>query len=158
MTKPRGNVTLREITQDTLFPVLALAVAPEQERLVSSNARSIAEAYFEPGAWFRAIDAEGEPVGFLMLYDGEASPAATPPGFYYLWRFMIDQRHQHRGIGRAAIELLVEHVKTRPKALRLLVSCHEGEGSPQGFYERCGFTLTGTRNDSGEIELERPLV
>ena len=48
-------VTLREITGDTVRTICALRVAPAQERLVAPNAVSIAQAHFEPGAWFRAI-------------------------------------------------------------------------------------------------------
>jgi diamine N-acetyltransferase len=61
-------VELREITQDSLRAVLDLAVAPEQRQYVASNARSIAEAHFEPRAWFRAVYADEDPVGFVMAY------------------------------------------------------------------------------------------
>ena len=47
------------------------------------------------------------------------------------------------GFGRRAIELLVTYVKTRPQAKELLVSCRLGEGSPVGFYEKCGFVRNG---------------
>ena len=49
-----ATVELREITKDSLAAVLDLAVEPEQEQYVATNARSIAEAHFEPHAWFRA--------------------------------------------------------------------------------------------------------
>ncbi len=62
---------------------------------------------------------------------------------YFLWRFMIDARYQGKDFGRHAIALLIEYVKTRPNVVELLTSCHQGEGSPQGFYESLGFKLTG---------------
>ena len=40
---------------------------------------------------------------------------------------------------------MVEYLKTRPDAEVLLTSCEHGEGSPQPFYLRYGFTLTGER-------------
>ena len=52
-----ASVELREITSETVRQVTALAVAPDQEGYVAPNAISIAEAYFEPKAWFRAIAA-----------------------------------------------------------------------------------------------------
>jgi diamine N-acetyltransferase len=45
-------VQLREITPESLHAVLDLAVAPGQRQFVATNARSIAEAHFEPRAWF----------------------------------------------------------------------------------------------------------
>lgn len=48
-------VSLREVTQETVRQVVGLKVAPAQEKFVAGNAISIAEAYFEPKAWFRAI-------------------------------------------------------------------------------------------------------
>ena len=76
-----AEVTLREVTGDTVRAVCRLQVGPGQERFVASNAISIAEAYFEPKAWFRAIYAGEEPVGFVMLYDdpGEARVLPVAP-------------------------------------------------------------------------------
>ena len=115
------------------------------------DAESIAEAYFSPDiAWFRAIYADDTPVGFVMLEDNAATER------YYLWRFMIDARHQRRGIGQRALELLFEHVKTRPGASVLYTSCVPGEGSPGPFYEKLGFVYTG-EEDEGELVMRRDL-
>ncbi len=62
-------VTLREITADTVRRVSLLDVGPGQDNLVAPNAFSIAQAHFAPEAWFRAIYADEEPVGFAMLED-----------------------------------------------------------------------------------------
>lgn len=136
-------ISLQEITEETLRSILRLKVSPEQEKYVASNAVSIAQAYFQrDNAWFRAIYADESPVGFLMLDDrpNEAS--------YFLWRFMIDARYQKFGYGKRAIELLIEHVKTRPNAKELGVSCvPEGDGSPCPFYEKLGFVYTGEKDE-----------
>jgi diamine N-acetyltransferase len=50
-----GPVTLRDVTADTVRAICRLQVGPGQERFVASNAVSIAQAYFEPRAWFRAV-------------------------------------------------------------------------------------------------------
>jgi diamine N-acetyltransferase len=132
-----SKVTLREITADTVRVICGLSVTEEQKQFVATNSLSIAQAYFSEYAWFRAIYADETPVGFLMLHDDTKKPE------YYLWRLMIDQRYQGMGFGRRAVELLIEHVKTRPNATQLFTSIHAIEGSPQGFYERMGFELTG---------------
>jgi diamine N-acetyltransferase len=134
---PTPAVSLREITKETLRPILRLKVSAAQERFVASNAVSVAQAHFEEKAWFRAIYADEEPVGFLMLY---ADPEA---GKYMLWRLMIDERFQRGGYGRAAIARLKEHLKGQPGAKELLVSHVPGDGSPAGFYQGLGFVYTG---------------
>jgi diamine N-acetyltransferase len=145
------DVTLREITKKTLFDILRLRVAPEQARFVAPIAVSIAEAHFSPEvAWFRAIYFGETPVGFVML------EADEPRARYFLWRFMVDAGHQGRGIGRRAIELVIEHVRTRPGATELTTSCVPGDGGPGPFYEKLGFVYTGSEEE-GELVMRREL-
>lgn len=144
-------VTLREITAANLKEVLALDVAPGQEEMVAPNAVSIAEAHFEPKAWFRAIYSDETAVGFVMLLDD------SDKEFYYLWRMMIAADQQGKGYGRRALDLLVDYVRERPGASELKVSCVPGEGGPQAFYEGYGFESTGEIHD-GELVLSLPLA
>jgi diamine N-acetyltransferase len=134
---PNAAVTLQDVTRDTVRTICNLRVAPAQERFVAPNAISIAEAYFEPTARFHAIYADETPVGFVMFDDDPENAA------YHLVRFMIDARYQGYGFGRRALELLIEHIKTRPGATGLSTSCVPGEGSPCPFYEKLGFVSTG---------------
>ena len=66
-------VSLLEVTADTVRAICALQTTEEQKRFVAPNALSIAQAYFEATASFRAIYAGETPVGFLMwrLRDGQ---------------------------------------------------------------------------------------
>ena len=136
---PNSNakVSLREVTSDTFRQIIDLKVRPDQEQFVAPNVGSIAEAYFEPKAWFRAIYADEMPVGFVMLYDDEAKPE------YFLWRFMIDARYQRHGFGRQALLLVIDHVRTRPGAREFGLSYIPAEGGPEEFYSSLGFVNTG---------------
>lgn len=142
-------VTLREVTRENLDEILSLTVTSEQENFIASNAVSIAEAHFYPEVtWFRAIYADETPVGFVLLDDDSVK------SFYAVWRFMIDARFQRHGFGKRALELVIEYVKTRPKAKVLLTSCVPGEGSPEGFYKKMGFTPTGEIDEDGEMIMQ----
>lgn len=143
-------VSLREITEETLSDILKLKVSKEQEKFVASNAVSIAQAHFSDKAWFRAIYADDTPVGFVMLYDDAEKPE------YFLWRFMIDKAHQKKDFGRRALQLLIDYVKTRPGAKKLLCSYVPGEGGPKDFYLKYGFKPNGDK-DGGEIVIELQL-
>jgi diamine N-acetyltransferase len=142
-------VTLREITAATVRAICALETSEEQKRFVAGNALSIAQAYFEPHALFRAVYADELPVGFVMWRPAEEPEVA------YLWRFMIDRRHQRKGHARQAIALLIgllrdagyRHVKT---------SVVLGDGGPLDFYRSLGFDETGATTANGERILMRP--
>ncbi len=145
-----SKVTLREITGDTVRQVTDLSVTEHQNSFVAPNAVSIAQAYFEPKAWFRAVYADDEPVGFAMLYDDPDKPE------YYLWRFMIAADHQSRGFGKQAMELVIDHVRNRPNARELLTSYVPAEGGPEHFYRKLGFVDTG-KVDDGEVVIRLEL-
>lgn len=149
-------VTLREITAETVRRITDLSVRPEQERFVASNAVSLAQALFTPEAWYRAIQVGDEPAGFVMLYDESLRPEPPERPEIGVWRLMVDTRFQGRGVGTAALELVVEHVRAKGLFSTLLVSCVPGKGSPEPFYLRAGFRPTG-RIEDGERELELPL-
>ena len=149
-----GTVTLRRITVANRAAVERLGVTPEQARYVASNAESLREAAATPDAcpWFRAIHAGDIPVGFVMISDGIPDTRPQYLGPYFLWRLMIDVRWQGQGYGTAALDLVVEYVRSRPDADRLLSSLVPGTtGSPRGFYLRYGFRPTGQWFDGEEV-------
>ncbi len=142
-----STVSLREISGETVRSICNLSVHEAQKGFVAPNAISMSEAYFEKKAWFRAIYANDTPVGFVMLWDDPEKPE------YYLWRFMIDGRYQSMGFGYRAMELFIEHVKTRPNATELTTSVVQAGGGPQPFYEKLGFKLTGDMEDTEAVML-----
>lgn len=150
------QVTLREITADTVGAVIKLSVAESQKGFVASNAVSLAQALFAPEAWYRAIYVGDEPVGFVMLDDESlrSPPPASPE--IGVWRFMIDERFQGRGIGRVALQRVIEHVRAKGLFSALELSYVAGPGCPESFYLGLGFRHTG-RVDDNEIILRLPL-
>lgn len=151
-TGPPDAVMLEEITWDKVRPVIELSTHKSQERMVSPNGVSLAEAHIpEPydgkpvTPWHRAVMADGELAGFVML-DTAAESGDRP----YLWRLMIDRRHQRRGIGRRVIDQVVGLVRSWGHD-ELDVSYVSGVGSPEPMYLACGFVPTGKIID-GEIE------
>jgi GNAT superfamily N-acetyltransferase len=152
------TITLREITEDNVRDVLALRLAPGQERFVSSVADSLAEAEEHPegNPWFRAVYADDEPVGFVMLsWDVEPQPPDIN-GPWFLWKLLIDSRHQGKGYGREVVRQVVELVRSQGAA-ELLTSHVPGEGGPAGFYATLGFVPTGELDPDGEILLRLDL-
>jgi diamine N-acetyltransferase len=149
-------VSLREINAGTVRAVVKLSVAETQKRFVADNAVSLAQALFAPEAWYRAIYRADEPVGFVMLYDESLRTEPPQAPQIGIWRFMVDSRFQGQGIGRAALQLVIQHVRNKGLFDKLELSYVPAEGSPAPFYRSLGFRDTG-RVDDGESVMELPL-
>jgi diamine N-acetyltransferase len=134
-----ARISLREITADTVRDICRLTdtLTPPKRYMVAPNAVSLAQAHFEEHAWFRAIYADESPVGFAMLYENPDEAE------YFLWRYMIAEPHHGKGFGRRGLELVIDHVRSRPGAQVLETSCGQGPGSPEGFYRSVGFSRNG---------------
>lgn len=143
--RKKPPVSLREITAETLKPVLNLSVSDTQKKFVAANAVSIAQAYFCRQAWFRAIYAGERPVGFVMLYIDKKKAD------YDVWRFMIDRRYQRKGYGAAAMSQVIDYVKGLPRASALYLSHAPGRSNPAPFYRKFGFIHTGELNEGEKV-------
>ena len=150
-------VSLREITAETVRAVVDLKVQPSQTGFVATNAISLAQALFSPEAWYRAIYSSDDLAGFVMLYDEALRREPPDKPEVGLWRLMVDQRFQGRGIGAAAVRLVIAHVRTKGIYSGLEVSYMPGDGCPEPFYRKLGFEPTG-RLDGDEIVLRLPLT
>jgi diamine N-acetyltransferase len=145
-----ATIELRDIvTEADRNAALALQVAPGQDRFVASVEQSFADAvsyaHAKPRMW--TVNDGATVVGFVMLSDGvEPAVVAADPHMissYFLWRLLIDRRHQRHGYGSAALDALVRYVRGRPGADALYTSAVPGEGTPQPFYEQYGFVADG---------------
>ncbi|KRE13148.1 hypothetical protein ASE66_22110 [Bosea sp. Root483D1] len=148
MTKP--VVSLREITAETVRAICELEPHQAQSGFVAPNAVSIAQAHFNPAAVFRAIYADEMPVGFIMWRPDDDGASC------FLWRFMIDGRHQGEGYGREAITLWLESLPPQGYKLARLSYVPGGAG-PHGFYLARGFLDTGETRANGEKLMELAL-
>ena len=145
-----SKVSLREITAATVRAVTKLAVTEYQNRFLAPNAVSLAQALFAPDAWYRAIYLGDELVGFVMLSDQSLlDPVPTRPEAF-VWRFMVDARYQYMGIGRAAMHLVIEHVRSKRVFEVLKLSYVPEPGGPERLYRSLGFLPTGDIDD-GEV-------
>jgi diamine N-acetyltransferase len=150
MTTP---IRLVEITGANRGAVCALRVRPGQERFVASVAKSLDDAAATPEAepWYRAVYSGGEPVAFVMLSWNVPPGRSGLLGPYFLWRLLVDGRHQGRGIGRAVLDEVVSLVRA-DGGKELLTSHQPDDDGPGAFYRKYGFAPTG-EIDHGEIVL-----
>ena len=152
------TVSLREIVDENREAVLALRVAPGQERFVGSVRGALADAaeYPQANPWYRAVYADDEPVGFVMVsWDVEPRPPVII-GPWFLWKIIIDERYQGRGYGAATVRQIADIVRAAG-ATELLTSYVPDDAGPAGFYRRIGFVPTGDLDAAGEIIVRLPL-
>lgn len=142
---PPDAVRLVEITDDTFRTWTWLDVHHSQQRFVATVEESFVDALFHGTRHgvpllpaYRGIEADGEPVGFVMWSEATPQP--------YLWRFLVDRRHQGRGIGRRALDLWVERMRDRGHT-EAETSWQQGPGGPEGFHLGCGWVPTGEYDD-----------
>lgn len=155
------TISLREITEDNAASVRALGTRPDQERFVSSVVDSVADAAEIPEAnpWVRAVYADDLPVGSVMLATNVDPQPAGIIGPWFLWKRLIDHRHQRLGYGHEVMRQLVELIRNEG-ATELLTSYARGDGSPVAFYEALGFVPTGAIHDGevlARLTLDQPL-
>ena len=159
-----ARVELRDIvTDEDRVAALGIRRGPGQERFVASVEASFADAityaHAEPRFW--TLNDGSDVVGFVMISDGipEERLAADDDliGPYFLWRLLVDERHQRMGYGTAALDAVVEYLRDRPGAEVLYTSAAQGDGTPQPFYERYGFVPDGRVVD-GEVVLALDLA
>ena len=150
------TVSLRPLNESNRAAAEALRVSPSQERFVSTVAESLREAAEHPGARaiHRVIYADDTPVGFVMIADEVDGPPYIP---HYLWKLLIDERHQRKGYGTATLDLIVAYFRGRPGVEVIWTSAGQGEGSPIPFYERYGFEQTGELEEN-EVKLRLTIM
>ena len=121
---------------------------------------ALAEAarYPEAKPWYRAVYADDTPVGFVMVsWDIEPDPAEDLFGPWFLWKLIIDHRHQRRGHGAATVRHIAD-LAHEHGATELFTSHVADETGPAGFYRRLGFVATGMQDSNGEpiVRLDLP--
>jgi diamine N-acetyltransferase len=127
-------VKLVELTDKNREAALALRVAPGQERFVGGSVRdALADAAEYPYAkpWYRVVCAGTEPVGFVMIsWNVEPQPPEII-GPWFLWKLLIDRRHQGRGFGSEVVRQVADLVRAQGAA-ELLTSVVPGTGDRAG--------------------------
>ena len=139
---------LREITGENYQQVLRLSVGAEQEKFVTANLYSLAQAWvFRDRARPYALYEGEEPVGFIMLDWRPEEKTAE------IWRLMIDHRFQGKGNGRWAMELALEKIRRAGVFDRVQLYYVPGNEKARALYRNLGFGETGSTLD-GEIQME----
>lgn len=87
-------------------------------------------------------------VGYVMvIYDCDIPE-------YDIWHMMTDNAEQGKGYGSAALDSVLEYIKSKPfgPSNRVALTCNKLNPIARRLYESRGFAATGVE-DEDEIEL-----
>src|SRR5690606_15650073 len=132
-TRPPRAIRFVPVDAGNVDAVCALEIAHSQRRFVRSISESIAHAAHPPVVdgepvvpWYRAIEADGELAGFVMLAHRRGRPTR-------LWQLLVDQRQQRRGIATRALASVAERLAAEGETV-IEASFVDEPGGPEVFY------------------------
>ncbi|WP_438353659.1 GNAT family N-acetyltransferase [Microbacterium sp. CJ88] len=147
-----GELRLVELSAATIVAVNNLSLKPGQEEYLSPVSYGVAATVVNPqSTWQRVVvDDGGAVVGFVS-----ANFDADDPQEHFrsvLWRINVDADAQGSGVGRFAVEKLVAEARDRGFD-HVDVVYEAGEGGPEAFFTRVGFTPVD-ETEYGEVIAE----
>lgn len=138
------KISLHPVTQSNYEAVCELDVTKEQEEYVACNMWSLVESMFNEGYETRAIYLNEVVVGFLMwVYENQEKVS--------IWRFMVDQKHQQKGIGRIALDLALAEIKLTPNLKTIEICYNPNNPVAKEFYASFGFIEIGMDEDGEDM-------
>jgi len=145
------ELRLVELSAATIVAVNAMSLKPGQEQFLAPTSYAVAAAVINPAtAWQRVVLDDNEVVGFVSA---NFDPDAPQEHFRsVLWRINVDADDQGRGVGRYAVEKLLEEARRRGMD-HVNVIYEAGEGGPEAFFRRVGFTPVA-ETEYGEVIAE----
>ena len=151
------NVQLKMVTRENWEEALRLKVNEEQNRFVPSVAVSLAKVYIKPDGEdvnyipFAIYD-HMKMVGFIMhAYEEKTSD------MYWINGFLIDEKYQGKGYGKAALAKMVTWIQDRfPQCKEIRLTVYKENQHAQNLYKSYGFQPTGAVY--GEEDVWRLLI
>jgi len=143
-------IELREITWDNFWAVVNLKPAESQAHYLPPTSVFMAQAYVNLKLQYNdvcfAIYNGSDVVGFtkiVFVSKGE-EPFLFDEDTYYLDALMIDEKHQGRGYGKAALKQILKYIKTAPwgKVCSIKTACYQDNTNAAALYEKFGFVKT----------------
>ncbi|MBP3970277.1 GNAT family N-acetyltransferase [Bacillus sp. WL1] len=146
------NVQLKIVTRENWEDALKLQVKKDQRKFVPSVAVSLAKVYIKP---------DGDNVEYIpfAIYDGELmvgfvmhAVIKETADMYWINGFIIDQKQQGNGYGKAALQESIHLIKNTFKACKeIRLTVHKDNISAKKLYERYGFQSLGHDYDGEQV-------
>lgn len=150
-----NNVSFLKVNGNIINDIIDLSVEESQKHLIANNAEWLAEARFNDDSVSYGIYLDHKPAGLISLIDPRLLDKFDDhfqTEHLYVWRVMIDQRFQGKGLGNQAINFSKRYASIIGLQGVSLTTMDREEGNALSVYQKLGFNPTGRRLDD-EIEL-----
>ncbi len=146
-----AELRLVELSASTIVAVNNMSLKPGQAEFLAPVSYGVAATVVNPQTtWQRVVMDGDEVVGFVSANFDPDEPEEHFRSV--LWRINVDADDQGRGVGRFAVQKLVEEARERGMD-HVDVIYEAGEGGPEAFFSRVGFTPVG-ETEYGEVVAE----
>ncbi len=134
------KIKLVELNRENWYECCQLKVSTEQQKYIIDNTTSIAQTKFEPTLKAYVIYDDTEMVGFLMY-----NTVLEELDAYWIFRIMVDEQYQGKGIGKKATQLMLEKMAKLPNAKKIVVGYDTENIGAHNLYRSLGFVDHGDR-------------
>lgn len=146
-----SELRMVELSAATIVAVNNLSLKPGQEQFLAPVSYGTAATVMNPQTTWQRVVLDGDQVVAFV----SANFDADAPEEHFrcvLWRINVDAEAQGHGVGRFAVERLIEEARKRGFD-HVNVIYEAGEGGPEAFFLRVGFTPVG-ETEYGEVIAE----
>jgi|LGOV01.1.fsa_nt_gb diamine N-acetyltransferase len=131
-------IGMSEITRENYKEVLGIRVLENQKEHVLDTSVCLATAYaYRDSIYPFAILNDDEIVGFIMT---RFNPEYNN---YFIWQFMIDFKHQKKGLGRLALIEHLQWIQDKSPNTDIVTTVIEGNHYVENLYKDIGFKQMG---------------
>ncbi|MEI4603028.1 GNAT family N-acetyltransferase [Bacillus cereus] len=132
------KIYLKPIDKSNWKEAIRLSVKEEQQTFIASNLYSIAEVQFLDHFYSKGIYLDGKMIGFTMF------GIDPDDNNYWIYRLMIDEKFQGKGIGKQAIYLVIDEIRQdNYTSIPLIMIGYTPENLTAKFvYKKAGFIET----------------
>ncbi|MBH0322872.1 MULTISPECIES: GNAT family N-acetyltransferase [Bacillus cereus group] len=133
------KIHLKSINKSNWEEAIRLSVKAEQRTFIASNLYSIAEVQFLDNFYAKGIYVGNKMIGFTMF------GIDPDDNNYWIYRLMIDEKFQGKGIGKQAIYLVIEEVRqnNNTNIPLIMIGYHPENLTAKLVYKKAGFIETG---------------
>ena len=127
---------------------------PEQVHYVANCTTILARAYAYREERSRAylIFNDETPVGIVLYHDCDEMDA------YIFSELLIDAKHQGKGYGRKATEMILDEMRADGKYKKVVLCYYEGNAVARKLYEKIGFVEVDQDEDEIIMELNFDII
>jgi diamine N-acetyltransferase len=139
------EITLQAINPDNWEECIALNVQPHQERLTVPNVSALARSKVFPDSLPLAIYAGRRIIGFMVY---QFAPDDDIP---WIDHFMIDQKYQGKGYGRAALQEAIMLIEAQSERSEIKIALQPDNTVAERLFRSLSFEPTGEMQDSKTV-------